>query len=283
MYDAIRAVYGDDSSTSPATGTRLPPRPESRSALIGLTARRKAVVETVEQSKDLVAWGGNSEIDAHQKRVQEGWLEARVESDRWDLLGFADVNFATELKIYQITDWHKRPPSDPFAHPKIEASFAGADGKLLTSPSGTTRWTTSGPSSPPTRIGPASSGRTSSRTTFSTGLELRRDYQRPTGRREHLRQRYQEVATEVYREALKDSTVAVYDILRVIATETGATYDMLEDRTGLARSTIRYHVARLAREGVVKRLGNPVLVVPVSRDSLERSREILDRARRADR
>ncbi|MFC6546812.1 helix-turn-helix domain-containing protein [Cohnella cellulosilytica] len=101
----------------------------------------------------------------------------------------------------------------------------------------------------------------------------------PDRRREHLRQRYQEVATEVYREALKDSTVAVYDILRVIATETGATYDMLEDRTGLARSTIRYHVARLAREGVVKRLGNPVLVVFVSRDLLERSREILDRAR----
>ncbi|WP_284013220.1 helix-turn-helix domain-containing protein [Halobaculum litoreum] len=281
MYDAIRAVYGDD-----VLGVARDRNPDSRRVQKAEAHyrfdrdKKGAVVETVEQSKDLVAWGGNSEIDAHQKRVQEGWLEARVESDRWDLLGFADVNFATEVKIYEIPNWHKRPASDPHAHPKIEASFAGADGKLP-------------------HVSEWDDAMDHLRTVVAThahwaGVE-RADlvsddffdgagaaewtYHRPTGRREHLRQRYQEVATEVYREALKDSTVAVYDILRVIATETGATYDMLEDRTGLARSTIRYHVARLAREGVVKRLGNPVLVVFVSRDLLERSREILDRAR----
>jgi len=281
MFDAIRAVYGDDAVDVDRDRNHDSRRVQKGEAHYRFVRDRKAaVVETVEQSKELISWGGNSEIDAHQNRVQEGWLEARVESDRWDLLGFDDVNFSTELKVYQITDWHKRPETDPFAHPKLEASFAGADGQLP-------------------HVDEWDEVMDHLRTVVATHAEWagvdradlveddffdgpgapEMDYQRPTGRREHLRQRYEDIATDVYREALKDSTTAVYDILRVIATETGASYDTLEERTGLARSTVRYHVSRLARECVVKRLGNPVLVVFVSMDLLDRAREILDRAR----
>ncbi len=36
------------------------------------------------------------------------------------------------MKICQANQWHKKPRSDPFHHPKLEASYAGVDrGKLL--------------------------------------------------------------------------------------------------------------------------------------------------------
>ncbi|SER75535.1 winged helix-turn-helix domain-containing protein, partial [Natrinema salaciae] len=108
------------------------------------------------------------------------------------------------------------------------------------------------------------------------------EFERPTGRRNMLRQRYEDLATDIYREALKESTTAVYDILRVIAEHDGANYDTLVERTGLARSTVRYHVRRLAETGVVSCEGNPVMVFFVSRVVLERAREILREVRPED-
>ncbi|WP_232687941.1 winged helix-turn-helix domain-containing protein [Halobacterium zhouii] len=101
------------------------------------------------------------------------------------------------------------------------------------------------------------------------------EYERPTGRRKMLRQEYEDRATDVYREALKESTTAVYDLLDVVAQEHGATYDLLERKTGLARSTVRYHVARLADAGVLERIGNPVLVVYDSEALHDKARDVL--------
>ena len=100
-------------------------------------------------------------------------------------------------------------------------------------------------------------------------------YKKPQGRRSMLKRRYEDVSTEVYKEALKTNTEAVYDILKVVSEESGASYDTLEERTGLARSTVRYHVRRLAENGVFARLGNPVLVVFISRQLLDRAKEII--------
>ena len=41
----------------------------------------------------------------------------------------------------------------------------------------------------------------------------------------------------------------------------GATYDELEELTGLSQSMVRKHVARFEDLGFVKRIGNPVVVV----------------------
>lgn len=68
----------------------------------------------------------------------------------------------------------------------------------------------------------------------------------------------------------------------MIAEHDGANYDTLVERTGLARSTVRYHVRRLAQEGVVSREGNPVMVFFVSRVVLERACEILREVRPED-
>ncbi|MCU4743388.1 winged helix-turn-helix domain-containing protein [Natronoglomus mannanivorans] len=277
LYDALRAVYGAgtvDLDDRVDDARRIP---KAEAHIRFHIDKKNPLVETLDQSKQLIDWGGHSEIEAHQQRQKEGWLEALVESNRWHLLGFDPKRYSTEVKIYQANQWHKKPRGDPFHHPKLEASYAGVDrGELphvsewddvldhLRSVVAThARWAGigrsdliaddffDGPTSPPW------------------------EFERPTGRREMLRQRYEDLATDIYREALKESTTAVYDILRVIAEHDGATYDALEERTGLARSTIRYHVRRLAETGVVSREGNPVMVFFISRVVLERAREIV--------
>ncbi|WP_323173806.1 winged helix-turn-helix domain-containing protein [Natrialba sp. PRR66] len=277
MYDALRAVYGADAVDLDDRVDDARRLPKAEAHIRFHIDRKNALVETLDQSKQLIDWGGESEIEAHQRRQKEGWLEALVESDRWHLLGFDPKRYSTEMKIYQANQWHKKSRSDPFHHPKLEASYAGVDrgelphvsewdevlDHLRTVVATHARWAGiersdlieddffDGPMSPPWK------------------------FERPTGRREMLRQRYEDLATDIYREALKESTTAVYDILRVIAEHDGATYDALEEQTGLARSTIRYHVRRLAETGVVSREGNPVMVFFVSRIVLERAREIL--------
>lgn len=240
--------------------------------------KKQQLIEVIEQSKALIAFGGGSEIDAHQTRIKEGWLEAVVDADRWHLLGFDDRPWSTELKLYQFTNWHKLSRERSAHHPKLEASFAGTDHDA--SLPHVDEWDT------------VLEGL---RAIVSAHLEwagVERDdlvadeyqkgpasgsyvYHHPTGRREMLRERYEAISTEIYREALKSNTTAVYDILRTVAVESGATYDLLEERTGLARSTIRYHVRRLVEAGVCDRVGNPVIVVFPSLEVLDNASEIL--------
>ena len=239
---------------------------------------KRQVIDTIDKTRELIAYGGMSEIDASHKRQRAGYLEAVLDADRWHLLGFDRHPFSIELKCYQTAGWDERPRSDPSHHPKIEASFAGVDGDgelphvdewdeimstLRTIVSSHLDWSGVG------RDELVADD-------FQDGPDVDEyRYPHPTGRREQLRERFEAVATEVYREALKANTNAVYDILTVVATESGASYDLLEERTGLARSTIRHHVARLVDAGVVDRLGNPVLVVFPSLAVLEESKEIL--------
>lgn len=284
MFDAIEAVYGPDSFDLDDRDPESRRLPKAEAHIRFDIEKKGAMIESLEQSKQLIAWGGQSKIQAGQERQREGWLEAHVQSDRWHLLGFEPQRYSTEAKIYQIGDWHTRPKSDEFHHPKLEASYDGVDrgelphveewdevmDHLRTIVATHAEW--------------AGVGREHLiADDFFDGPDAPRwPYEKPTGRKEMLRNRYEDIATEIYREALKESTVAVYDILRTIAEESGATYDLLEERTGLARSTVRYHCRRLAESGVVKRLGNPVVVVMVSRELLDRAREILREVRPSD-
>ncbi|ELZ08494.1 hypothetical protein C479_14183 [Halovivax asiaticus JCM 14624] len=284
MYDILRAVYGPDVIDLDDRVHDARRAAKAEAHIRFRIGKKAAAIETIEQSKQLVAWGGEAEIDAYQKRIQEGWLEARVSNDRWHLLGFDHQPFDTEVKLYQAAAWFKKPKTSPYHHPKLEASFDGVnEGKLphieqwdeimdyLRNIVAThARW-----------AGIERSDLVAD--DFFDGPHCAPyEFEKPTGRRRMLRRRYEDLATDIYREALKESTTSVYDILRVIAEHDGATYDELEERTGLARSTIRYHVARLAESGVVKRLSNPVLVVFVSQVVLERAREILREVRPED-
>ncbi|TKX83498.1 ArsR family transcriptional regulator, partial [Halorubrum sp. SS5] len=89
---------------------------------------KRQVVEVLDQTRELIAYGGQSEIEAHQRRQREGYLEALLDADRWHLLGFERTTYDIELKCYQTAGWAEFPREDPAHHPKLEASFAGVDG-----------------------------------------------------------------------------------------------------------------------------------------------------------
>lgn len=280
MYDAIRAVYGADALNVDRDRVEAARRIQKAEAHVRFAqAKKNAVVDAVEQSQRLIDYGGESEIDAYQNRVQAGWQEARVESDRWGLLGFDSKPYSTEVKVYQAQDWHKRPLSDYYAHPKLEASFSGVNDGRLPHVSEWDDVLEHLRAVVATHAHWASVDRSDlvADDYFDGPGADAWNYERPTGRREMLRQEYEDRATDVYREALKESTTAVYDLLDVVAQEHGATYDHLEEMTGLARSTVRYHVRRLVESGVLERTGNPVLVVFTSEALYEKAQNVLQK------
>ena len=283
MYDALRAVYGDEALNLAADGIPIDRNDESRRLLkaeahVRLAEQKKnSVVESIDQSKELIDWGGRSEIEAAQQREAKGWIESRLVSDRWDLLGFDDMPFKTGLKLYQVQDWHKRPEDDPFRHPKLEAAFEGVDRGALPHVDDWDEVMAHLRSIVSTHLAWAGVEREDlvSDDYFDGSLVDEYEYQHPEGRRSMLRRRYEDRATDVWRAAVHPQTTAIYDILRVVAREKGATYDMLVDRTGLARSTVRYHVAKLEDKDVLKRLGNPTLVVYDAEALRDKAEEIL--------
>ncbi len=276
-YDALRAVYGEETFDLADRNPDSRRLAKAEAHLRHHVDTKNQAVETIEQTKQLIDWGGESEIESYQRRAQAGWVEARVESDRWDLLGFEDRRFSTELKCYQRSDWADLPTDAAAHHPKLEASFAGVDSGALPHVDDWDSVMRHLRTVVATHAHWAGIGRGDlvADEYFDGAAAPEFRYSRPTGRREMLLERYEDRATDIYREALKETTTAVYDLLSVVSEQNGATYDKLEEETGLARSTVRYHVARLAEEGVVYRSGNPVLVIFTSQYLLERSREIL--------
>ncbi|MDG5775969.1 winged helix-turn-helix domain-containing protein [Haloarculaceae archaeon H-GB2-1] len=287
--DALTTVYGDGALDVQENGLPTNLVPESHKIskaeahLRVDIAKKGALVDTIRQTTDLIAYGGTSEVEANRTREREGWVEAQVVSDRWDHLGFSDVPFKTGLKLYQANGWAKMPEDHPMHHPKIEAMFSGADGALphvcdwddlvqhlRTVVSTHADW------AGVTRDDLVDDDH------FDGSLAADYEFEMPTGRREHLASYYDDMATRVTREALKPNSVAPYDILRVVSRNDGATYDTLVEQTGLARSTVRYHVARFEEQGILKRLSNPVLVVFDSRALQQQAVDALDDARPGD-
>jgi len=239
---------------------------------------KRQVIDAIDKTRELIAFGGMTEIEASHERQREGYLEAVLDADRWHLLGFERTSYSIELKCYQAPGWADMDASEPGRHPKLEASFGGTKGDRALPHAdewddvmSTLRSVVSA------HLDWAGVGREQLvADDYQPGPGVPEyEYPHPVGRRQQLRERYEAVSTQVYREALKVNTTAVYDILSVIATEYGASYDLLEERTGLARSTIRHHVARLQETGVVDKVGNPVLVVFPSITVLDEAKEIL--------
>lgn len=256
---------------------------------------KRQVVDALRSSEDLIAFGGMTEVESYRKRQREGWLEAVVDADRWHLLGFDQNTMNTEVKVYQAHGWANRSRSDPLHHPKLEASFSGVqDNGPLPHVDEWDEVMQSLREIVSSHLDWAGVGRDELvADDYFDGPDVESyDYDHPEGRRDQLRARYEAISTEVYREAMKPNTNAVYDILRALVIGQGGTYDYLEEHTGLARSTIRYHVARLEERDIVERIGNPVIVVFHSIKILDKSEEILrkvfpedtaeDRAERAE-
>ena len=224
--------------------------------------RKNEVVECLENSKRLIHYGGSAELKAWQERTRAGWLEARVDTDRWDHLGFERAGYKESMKIYQIGNWADRPPSDPLHHPKLEAVYQGGRGahprlsawntvldRLQHKVAQQAQWAGLSPSdliADPYYLGEHAPVR---------------EYSSLAGRRDDLRAYYDDLRLPVLSEVSKESTRGPFDVLSIVLEEHGATYDELVAQTGLSRSSVRYHVARFEELGFVERVGNPVVVV----------------------
>ena len=219
-------------------------------------------VECLENSKRLIHYGGSADLKAWQERARAGWLEARIDTDRWDHLGFERAEYKESMKIYRIGDWADRSLSNPLHHPKLEAAYQGGSGthprlsawdrvldRLQHKVTQQARW--AGISSEDLIADPYYLGE----------YALVREYLSLSGRRDDLRAYYDDLRLPVLSEVSKESTRGPFDILSLLLEYDGATYDELEELTGLSRRTIRYHVKRFEDLGFIARIGNPVVVV----------------------
>ena len=224
--------------------------------------RTNEAVECLENSKRLIHYGGSADLKAWQERARAGWLEARIGTDRWDHIGLERADYEESMKVYHIGDWADRPPSDPLHHPKLEAAYQGGSGahprlsawgtvldRLQHKVAQQARW--AGLSSEDLVADPYYLGKHAPV----------REYPSLAGRRDDLRAYYDDLRLPVLSEVSKESTRGPFDILSLLLEYDGATYDELEELTGLSRSMVRKHVARFEELSFVERIGNPVVVV----------------------
>lgn len=251
---------------------------------------KPAVVRAIEQSERLIDFGGGSEIQTWKERMQEGWLEARTESDRWQWLGLEPAAttvvedgeetrqvFLRELKVYQMNNWFEKSPSEWQHHPKIEASLGGGHNphidewhsvldRLRELVLAHCEWAgiTDDDLVGDPHFDPAS------QPTF--------EYDHPEGRREDLRQFFNRYESVIYGEESANKTKAVYDILSYITEQAdyGVTYDELETITGYTRSNINYHVNRLVDAGILETQGNPAIIGFSTVEIQEIAKEAID-------
>lgn len=102
------------------------------------------------------------------------------------------------------------------------------------------------------------------------------EWEHPEGRRDDLANYYNRFEAVIQQEALQKQTLAVYDLLMVVAEYHGATYDELEAVVGLSRSTLQYHVSRLKEIGLLTTIGNPCIVAFDAEYLYETADEVLD-------
>jgi hypothetical protein len=104
---------------------------------------KHAIKRCLGKSENLLDVVVGSEIEVWKRRDREGWIEARVTSDRWSRPGLdpldvdaiedgeeTEKRLERELKIYQMTDWAEHDRDGPIAHPKLEASLASGSAHL---------------------------------------------------------------------------------------------------------------------------------------------------------
>ena len=220
-----------------------------------------SVIECTENSKRLIAYGGGG-LNARQDRMEEGYIEALLKTDRWDALGFENVGYSELVKVYRIGNWINRPSSDPLRHPKLEAAYNGGETshprlsewddvitRLQHNVAQHAQWTGLKPEdlvADPYYLGEHA----------PVG-----EYPALDGRRVQLRQYYETLRDPIIAEVRNERTQSPFDVLSIMLEESGATYDELERLTGLSRSMVRKHVARFEERGFVQRIGNPVVVV----------------------
>ncbi|MFP9191134.1 winged helix-turn-helix transcriptional regulator [Natrialbaceae archaeon A-CW1-1] len=183
----------------------------------------------------------------------EGKFLARFSSSRWADIGLPDSDHEVELKLYEPHNPEYCPSA--LQHPKLEASLSSIDGgktlpfddfdqiqNILRSIV-LTHCVAAG-------IGPHEFVADA----FFDGSEADEyDWDHPYNRLGLLRKHHHVLERDVWDVVTNPNTAAQRDILSVLLSTYGASYDSLQSEVGLSRRTIRYHVKKLDELGVCSR------------------------------
>jgi hypothetical protein len=204
------------------------------------------VVQTIRQSADLLA-AHAADVETEGEHEDSRWLTCKLSTDAWEQLGFRQFDAAALLKLYYPDNPDR--VDYPLNQPKLEVALQGTGGGALRASLwdrmrvaleeillSHLRW--AGVSAADIVADEYSDGAAADPC----------DWAHPEGRRDWLRDHYQSLVPDLYREATRPQTRLVYDILEVVRRDGPVTYQQLMDATGGAYRTIRAHVRRLCEE-----------------------------------
>jgi hypothetical protein len=207
------------------------------------------LAHTVRQSGSLLA-RNKADVDTMGSHQGDRWLEVKVTTREWDLLGFPISRVPILIKLY-LPD-HPETLEYPMDQPKLEVALAGGgpDGRMLH----WDRWEEIHQILEAILLSHLKWGAVGTEDLvaddFSAGAAAEPvQWEHPDGRRAQLKEHYESLAPRLYHEATKPQTMAVYDILQTVQRYETVTYQTLQDETGLAYRTVREHVRRLCEVG----------------------------------
>lgn len=219
---------------------------------------------TLDQAKRLINYGGGAEMEQHSKRAEAGRVRELVRADRWDRLGFVQPDgLELAVKVYRSSNWHAYR-DETYKHPKVEAFLAGtANDQQLPH---VREW-----SALRSVLRQLATG-ICVRSGVAMGDLVQDDYYDawerdlvdvpiPMGWRSKLEEANEERERQIYRQTMSSLSRARWDVLWTVAQYEGATYDQLQEVTGLSRDYIREIVRELEDEEILARLTWPRLIV----------------------
>ena len=223
-----------------------------------------AACETLAEAKRLIDYGGGADMEQHSKRQEAGRVRELVRADRWDLLGFVQPDgLDLAVKVYRSSNWQAYH-DETYKNPKVEAYLAGTHNDQAL---------------PHVREWPALRAVLRQ---LATGISVRSgvtiadlveddyysawerehvDVPIPMGWRTKLQEANDERERQIYRTTMSSLSRARWDVLWTIAQYEGATYEQLQDVTGLSYDYVREIVRELERAEVLTRLTWPRVIV----------------------
>ncbi|CCQ34328.1 hypothetical protein HLRTI_001511 [Halorhabdus tiamatea SARL4B] len=238
-----------------------------------------AVVSRLRSMRTLIEFGGSGDADGGGRYRNGAAVEERVVSDMFDRIGFAGFaareGYKLGLKVYRVAG---TPRDSRLAEPKLEAFFAGTDdGTKLPH---VDEWLALR----------ATLRQLVNTVAIRSGIEHYRlqpdDYYQPderemietvvpTGWRQAMQEANEERERRILKTCYSSLTKARWDVLWVVATQDGATYDQLVEATGYSRDYVREIVREFEEEDVLRRTTYPRLVVFHNEELRLNSREKL--------
>lgn len=267
------------------------------------------LAHTIRQSAELLA-GHDADVETRGVHEDSRWLKAKIRTEGWEKLGFPRLDAPILLKLYYPDN--PEAVEYPMDQPKVEVALDGKETVLDESGQTTERllpwerWDEVMTILDEILLSHLQWADVTAADLvaddYSDGAQNPRTrFQHPEGRRQWLRNHYENLVPALYREATRTRTDLVLDILDVVRRRGSCTYEDLVTATGAAKRTVREHVRRLAEEtggegpGILAReRGAKTLVAYSSRyleelgadalDSVQADREELteDREERAD-